>query len=89
MMTAPTSDPRSRPSELERYFARLQQAQPTASLALKVPPAKIDFATPQASRGRLTMLNQGDLRIDVELGVLLQFHVFRGTGPASQVSEFA
>jgi hypothetical protein len=35
------------------------------------------------------MLNQGDLRIDVELGVLLQFHVFRGTGPASQVSEFA
>lgn len=89
MMTAPTSDPRSSASELARYLSRLQQAQPTASLALKLPSAKIDFATPDVTRGRMAMLDQGDLRIDVELGVLLQFHVFRGTGPASQVSEFA
>lgn len=89
MITAPMSESSSNTSELARYRAHLQQAQPIASLALKVPPAKIDFATPDFTRGRMTMLDQGDLRIDVELGVLLQFHVFRGTGPATQVSEFA
>jgi hypothetical protein len=76
-------------SPLDRYRAHLQQGFTTGSLKLEAPHAKIDFPTPEVTRGRMTMLDQGDLRIEVELGVLLQFHVFRGTGPATQVSVWA
>jgi hypothetical protein len=76
-------------SPLDRYRAHLQQSFTTGSLKLEAPPAKIDFPTLDFTRGRMTMLDQGDLRIEVELGVLLQFHVYRGTGPATQVSVWA
>jgi hypothetical protein len=49
----------------------------------------IPSPTPAHTRGTMTMVDQGDLRIEVELGPLLVHHLFRGTSRPLQVSVWA
>ena len=75
------------PSPLQDYRAQLRQGfidRPSAPPGGEVPPA-----TPEYSRGRMTLLDQGDVRIELELGPLIVHHLFRGTSPALQVSVWA
>jgi len=57
------------------------------------PPADIEQQwhplTPAYTRGTMTMVNDENLRIEVELGPLLVNHRFRGVSPPLQVSVWA
>lgn len=87
-MTAvsPLASP-SPPSPLSVYRAQLQQrflvTPPTRPVEGFQPP------TPAFTRGEYTMLDEGTLRISVELGPLLINHVFRGSDASHLISVWA
>jgi hypothetical protein len=87
-MPAPISAASSFWQPLAERQAQLRQA------ALQ-PPKPLDIEqkwhpeTPAYTRGTYTMVNDEDLRIEVELGPLLVNHRFRGVSPPLQVSVWA
>lgn len=74
-------------SPLAAYRAHLQQAFVDAPRAKPV--EGLHPPTPASTRGEYTMLDEGTLRITVELGPLLVNHVFRGSDPSHLVSVWA
>jgi len=76
-------------------IAQLAQHSVQAGFAATPPalPRSSPFGGPPAKqgyeRGTVTIVEQGDLRIDIELGVFLRMHIFRGPSPARQVSCWA
>jgi hypothetical protein len=86
-MNIATSPALSSASPLADYRAQLQQG--FLSRPLPLPERGIPSPTPATTRGTLTLVDQGDVRIEVELGPLLVHHLFRGTSPPLQVSVWA
>jgi hypothetical protein len=86
-MTLASSPALSSASPLADYRAQLQQGFLTRPLPQ--PERGIPSPTPATTRGTMTMVDQGDVRIEVELGPLLVQHLFRGTSRPLQVSVWA
>ncbi|MED5617844.1 hypothetical protein [Ideonella sp. BN130291] len=86
-MTVASSSFTAASSPLADYRAQLRQG----FIAKPMLPAEpgIPSPTPAFTRGTMTMVDQGDLRIEVELGPLLVHHLFRGTSRPLQVSVWA
>jgi hypothetical protein len=75
------------PSPLALYRAHVEQAFVAAP-----PPQPVHGfhpPTPGGTYGHYTMIDDSQLRIEVELGPLLKNHVFRGSSPSSMVSVWA
>lgn len=72
---------------LAEYRAQLQQR----FVVAPPPPPVQGFhpSTPAYSRGSYTMIDDGTLRVEVELGPIETKHVFRGLDPARMVSVWA